>query len=240
MDFNILKFNFQDHYGIIRYDYSTKTNCREHGCAKEGICRCSTIYNQRLTSLNIEPLVYHIYDRDSYSKSSRRETAINSVLFGVDETIDIYTIDRVLRCNKIYEFGNWDIKITYGYYGEEIDEIVILDDISKKVINELEIAFSIDELNGRIEYLLGLEYGRLLPELEHCQYEVIEIPKNDIIFANSNHFNSLKKEEYYSDGNYSGIRGIVIEKNGKYRLIDGYHRVFSTNNELVKVLRAFK
>ena len=44
----------------------------------------------------------------------------------------------------------------------------------------------------------------------------------------------------FYDKNYKGIRGVVTFVNGKYRLIDGYHRVHTTAGHKVKVLNAIK
>ena len=118
--------------------------------------------------------------------------------------------------------------------------------IVNKVESHLDIAFSIDDLSGRIEYLLGLEYGHLLPELVGCKYEAIEVNKEDIIFGSEGHYEKVKykKLNHYLDSNYNGIRGVVLLKERKagnqFRLIDGYHRCSSTQKDKVKVLRAYK
>jgi hypothetical protein len=166
-------------------------------------------------------------------------------LGGITKEINIYIIDRIVRHFKIYEEFNWEIEICGGYYGQEIGYITIKDDIAKKIEQHLDIAFYIDDLSGRIEYLLGLEYGNLLPELVGKNYEIISIDKRDLIFGSEGHYEKVKnkKLDHYSDQNYDGIRGIVIEKERKvgnqFRLIDGYHRCSATKKDKVKVLKAF-
>ena len=46
--------------------------------------------------------------------------------------------------------------------------------------------------------------------------------------------NNGKIVDYYSDVNYFSIRGIVTDK---MRVIDGYHRILSANNDRVLVLK---
>ena len=174
--------------------------------------------------------------------SGRREGKLSQLLYGIGEDINRYTIDRILRKYKIWDPYYYNIEVCGGYYGQEIEGVFLNENIASKINTELDIAFSINDLSGRVEYLLGLEYGSLLPELEHCQYEIVEIDKSEINFGSIDHHNKVKKKdlEFYSDRNYNGIRGVVTFVNGKYRLIDGYHRVHSTSGHKVKVLNAIK
>lgn len=231
----------------IDYDYNTQYSCEESGCNEEGICRCGTIYDQCINTVDVSDIVGQIYSEYfDNSISTKRDNNINSILYGITKDIDLYTIDRIVRHFKLWEPYNWDMEIEGGYYGQEMGDITILPNITKKIESNLDIAFSIDNLSGRIEYLLGLEYGRLLPELVGCKYEIIEVNKEDIIFGSEGHYEKVKykKLDHYLDSNYNGIRGVVLLKErkagNKFRLIDGYHRCSSTQKDKVKVLRAYK
>jgi len=231
----------------IDYDYNTSYSCKESGCNEEGICRCGVIYDQCINSVDINDIVGQIYSEYfDNSISTKRENSINSILYGITKEIDLYTIDRVLRYFKLWEPYNWDMEIEGGYYGQEMGDITISPNIVNGVESHLDIAFSIDDLSGRIEYLLGLEYGHLLPELVGCKYEVIEVNKEDIIFGSDSHYEKVKykKLDHYLDPKYHGIRGVVLLKERKvgnqWRLIDGYHRCTSTQKDKVKVLRAYR
>lgn len=189
-------------------------------------------------------MVNLIYDElfDSSTVLGKREDKLNQLLYGIGEDINRYTIDRILRKYKVWDSDNFEVEVCGGYYGQEIDGVFIIKNISDKIETELETAFSIEDLTGRVEYLLTLEYGKLLPELESSQYEIVELDKTDINFGSIDHHSKVKKKdlEFYSDKNYKGIRGVVTFTNGKYRLIDGYHRVHTTAGYKVKVLKAFK
>ena len=223
------------------YDYDTHTDCYSHGCNDEGICRCETISNAHVTSVNITAMVSEIYNSiNDNSLSSKRNNTINSILGGVSKEIDIYTIDRILRINKAYEPSNWEIQICGGYYGQEIDDIILENSIAQKIEDQINEALSIIDLTPRIEYLLKLEYGHILPELQSRQYSLETIERDSIIFGSDEHYRKVntKNLDHYSDKNYQGIRGIALVKDGKFRLIDGYHRCSSSENIKVNLLIA--
>ncbi len=229
------------YYNGVDCDYNSYTDCESSGCEDEGICRCSKIENERVTDVNVNKIVNTIYDEYfDDSESTKRNYKLNKILFGTDKELDIYTIDRILRKYKIWDENNWEINICNSYYGEEIESVVIEESFCKKIQNEIEKAFSIDELTKRVEYLLILEYGSILPSLENCKYEIVEVDKNDILFGSKNHRDKVGKKtlDHYSDKEYKGIRGVVLEKDGLLKLIDGYHRIHSTSGHKVKVIKA--
>jgi hypothetical protein len=232
------------HHRCVDIDYHSEYDCSNNGCDDEGICRCGMIYDAVVTHVEVTKMVNLIYDKlfDDTTLSGKREGKLSQILYGIGEDINRYTIDRILRKYKVWDADYYTVEVCGGYYGQEIEGVFLNQNITSKIEEELNIAFSIDDLSGRVEYLLGLEYGSLLPELEHCQYEIIEVDKSDINFGSIEHHSKVKKKdlEFYSDRNYKGIRGVVTFVNGKYRLIDGYHRVHTTAGHKVKVLKAFK
>lgn len=226
-------------YSGVYTDYNLVYDCENRGCDDEGICRCGSIYDATIESVNVSLIVKKIYD-DFFEqgKVADRNNAINEVLYGVGKDIDIYTIDRILRSYKIWENQNWDIEIEGGYYGDEIGDLKIKEHIADKIEAEFFLVFSLTTLKEKVEYLLNLEYGKVLPEIVDANYESITIDKTDIIFGSKGHLDKVSKKalDFYSDKNYSGIRGIVKKSGDKWRVIDGYHRIFSTKNVKVKVL----
>ena len=223
---------------MVSYDYDTIYSCEESGCNEEGICRCGHITNTYLNKVDVSAIVTNIYseifDNSIYTK---RNNAINS-LWGISEEIQKYTIDRILRVNKIWKPQFWDINVSGGYYGQEIDEVVLIEDMVLKINSQLEMAFQIDNLSERVEYLLTIENGFILDDIKDKKYHISVIDIDDIIFSNTEHKRKVVIEEleHYSDRNYSGIRGIVKKDGIKLKLIDGYHRLSKTENKLVKVL----
>ena len=235
----LLKRSFK--WAGVDCDYDRYTTCEESGC--DYICRCSKIINQRVCDVDISVISSEIYaEFFDDSLSTKRDNKINSVLFGISKEIDLYTIDRILRNFKIWDSDNWEVDIDGGYYGEELGDICLEYHISKRLEDEIELALSIDDINSRIEYLLKLEYGYLLPELKGRSYEVVTLNKEDIVFGSVNQYKKVSNEnlDHYSDKKYTGIRGVVMEDGKKFKIIDGYHRLFKTDLDKVLVLKAKK
>ena len=223
---------------MVSYDYDTIYSCEESGCNEEGICRCGHITNTYLNKVDVSAIVTNIYSEIfDNSISTKRNNAINS-LWGISSEIQKYTIDRILRVNKIWKPEFWNINVSGGYYGQEIDEVILIEDMVLKINSQLEMAFQIDNLSERVEYLLTLENGFILDDIKDKKYHISVIDIDDIIFSNTEHKRKVVIEEleHYSDRNYSGIRGIVKKDGIKLKLIDGYHRLSKTENKLVKVL----
>jgi len=230
-------------YNGVYVDYSYSNDCENYGCDEEGVCRCGSINNESVESVDVSLIVKKIYD-DFFTqgKAADRNNTINEVLYGIGKDIDIYTIDRILRSYKIWENENWNIEIEGGYYGQEVNDVKIKESVADKIEEELLIVFSLPSLKEKIEYLLKVEYGKILPEITDCNYKFITIDKDDIIFGTEKHLDKVMKKDldFYSDKNYNGIRGIVKKSGDKWRVIDGYHRIFSTKFPRVKVLVATK
>jgi hypothetical protein len=229
---------------IIRYD------CKSYGCDEEEICRCGQIDRTKIKNIKITSIVDKIYE-DIYGiddKSTKRDNKLSYLLEGFGKEMNLYTIDRILRIYKVYDPKNWIVEVEGGYYGQEIGDVIINDDLAKKLEEKIFEALSIDSLTERVEYLLNLEYGSILPELQDSLYEIMDVKKDDLYFGSiSNKKSTLKEIEksstefygyYYDDMNYGrdSIKGIVIEKDGKYRVIDGYHRCLASERKYLKVL----
>lgn len=223
------------------YDYDAYRDCNAHGCDEEGICRCETLENAHVLTVDIPSIVNQIYNSIfDNSLSSKRNSAINSILGGVSKEIDIYTIDRILRINKAYEPSNWEVQVCGGYYGQEIDDVLLENSVAQKIEDQINEALSIIDLTSRIEYLLMLEYGNILPTLQGRQYSLETVERDSIIFGSDEHYRKVntKSLDHYSDKNYTGIRGIALVKDDKFRLIDGYHRSSTSENIKIQLLIA--
>jgi hypothetical protein len=228
-------------YTGIDIDYKRDYDCSSYGCDSEGICRCSSIYDEQIININVSEIVDSIYN-DIYdnSKATKRNNVINSI-FGISKDLELYTIDRIVRKSLIYDENIWEIVIEGGYYGQEIGSVRLDSTYADKLSQKINESMVIDNVKNRVEYLLNIEYGYILPELLDKEYRIITINKSDIIFGNENHLKnvSTKELEFYSDINYDGIRGVVTKKEGKYRVIDGYHRLSKTSKKSVMVIEAY-
>ena len=236
---NLRDIDFQ--YSGVQVDFSYEYDCESSGCDEEGICRCGTIQNECVVGVDISLIVKAIYDNFFESgKSAERNDAINMVLYGIGKEIDVYCIDRILRSRKAWEDRLWDIRVSGGYYGEEIQEVCMKESVADEIEELMLKAFSLNTLIDKVELLLEIEYGRVLPELKGCSYEYETIDISDIIFGSEGHLGKVKKKslDFYKDSAYSGIRGIVKRSGGKLRVIDGYHRISTTKFPKARVLVA--
>ena len=230
-----LKFQYKG--AQVRYDATN--DCAARGCDDEGICRCGGIENEFVSAVDISKMSDCVYD--SYFegwKNAKRNNVINNILYGIGKEIDVYCIDRILRAHKIWMPEKWDVEVIGGYYGQEIGDVSIRPEFAAQIEADIEKAISLGTIKEKAVFLLCLENGRLLPELEGKDFEIKTIGIDEVEFGNKEHAEraSSKENAFYSDRNYFGIRGIVIESGGKYRVVDGYHRISSTKSKSIKVI----
>jgi hypothetical protein len=227
-------------YGV-NCDYQTEERCAEYGCQEEGICRCTTIHNEEVSYVNIPYISNRIYETIyGTDKATKRDEIIKEILFGFNKEFEVYCFDRILRSKKIWKSNNWIINVVSGYYGQEIGDVKLYHSLAKDIDVTINEFINIENIKDRIEKILTLEYGYILPELKECEYEVITLNVEDLVFPQNNHYQLVKYKavSFYSDENYLGIRGIVKRSGDKYKVIDGYHRLSKTKKNEVKVILA--
>lgn len=192
--------------------YSRSTDCEEHGCPKEGICRCSTIKDARVIEVG--------------------DITRN---FGLLDEFQRYCVDRLLVARKIWDTDNWEVRVRRGYYGQEIDGVYL--ENANKIEQEVNELLKLSDTD-KIKYVLKLEYGYILDVLENKDFEICEVERSSIIFGQEGHYKKLDKGmvEKYKD--YELPRGICIQDGEKYRVIDGYHRISACQDEKVKIIVA--
>jgi len=246
-EYYILHKNFS--YSGATVDYNSSYECESWGCDQEGICRCGTINDENISNVDVDRMVELIYyELFGDDKSSKRDDKLNQILNGYGRDFDIYTIDRILRINKVYNPDNWDIEVCSGYYGQEIGDVTVKETLAKKLEDLINQALDIEDMGERINFLLMLEYGSIHPKLTDVKYSIIEIDKDLIIYGSeSNKKASLKEIQntlkyHYDDSNnrwiknINNIKGIVVPDGDRWRLIDGYHRCLSTSRKMIKVI----
>jgi hypothetical protein len=122
-----------------------------------------------------------------------------------------------------------------GYYGPELDGYYFTNSTkcTDEILNYL-IYFNNSQDIDKIKHVLNLEYGYMLDSLKSkTLVEIKTLKKDDLIIGNPDHYfkitisDNLRK--MYTD--IDTMMGIVIEHDGKYRLIDGYHRYKSNEHK---------
>jgi hypothetical protein len=200
-----------------------------------------SIENVRLNDIDMNDLTEFFYSQivDIKSKSGKRNEKINTLFYGGNE-IDKYCINRILTINKLWNKELWEVVVCPGYYGDEIDKILLDKKIFNKIVDEIDMSLFLDTIEDKVKYILELEYGKVIDLLNYNNFEIIEIDKSEIEFTNKNHFEIVSKKDLKFYKNYPYIYGVVSKnqkKHGKnYKIIDGYHRISSADKKTIKVI----
>jgi len=223
-------YEFEDFLAI---GYDTVANCN-HECEEYGICRCTIKNNVCFDKFNDLELKDHILDLlcKDLSKEEKRNVFIDDLLCNGVSQIREYFIDRVLKINNCYDPENWEIEVSGGYYGEEIHGVYlsILDRVNS------DLGQYTGDINKDIPFLLEREYGGLNHRLVGKKWKEGIVKMDDIIFPQTQHYNKVDGNlYYYKDEYYPFPRGVVLQDEKKYKVIDGYHRLKNTNQSNVIV-----
>lgn len=215
------KFFLGDLQYCLELDYCDSSHCGEAGCDEDGICRCGTIENPVVKTVNAIEFLDRLEDV-------------------CDGDLDRYVLDRVFSHSAILNnTQNYDINVTGGYYGEEIEGVTLQPQCAKKMIALVRAALSCPDSRSKIFMALREEYGYLLPEIEtKTKATVVGLEFDKITAGASYHQLRLNKSrlEYYKDLYDDHCRKdliskipvcVVVKSGAKYRLIDGYHRLES-------------
>jgi hypothetical protein len=224
--------------GCIEYKYEYARDCDSYGC--DSICRCGRIEDASV-EVDMTKLVEELYEfyLSGDTLVEVRDNKLRNLLYGTNKEFDLYTIDRIVRKYRLWDSCNWDIEVVGGYYGQELESITIDAGIANQIDTYMGCAFSLS-FNEQVELLIRMEYETILDDLKDVDYEIVTLETEDIILSNVDYKKSLVKEHFthYDDYEYDGIRGIVLLKNGRYKLIDGYHRMTTTKSKEVRVILA--
>lgn len=153
---------------------------------------------------------------------------------------ELYGIDRILRTSVI-EPDDFYIETCQGYYGEETGAVTLeggsLTRLEERVDKYLRVAH---KPTKAIPALLRQEYGHVLPELQGKSFRVQSVPLSQLDFPAKQHANTLdagrvQKYQAYFSSVGTGSKNLSqkwlpvgvtqAQANGRYRVIDGYHRL---------------
>jgi hypothetical protein len=184
-------------------------------CATEGVCRSFRVSSVDFTSIDLLSMSSDAHGADGkQTKQSRRADRTGLILRGYDSSLDIYCLERVLVWAGAYLPSRWEFRITDGYYGQELDSMVLDEVTVIECLAAYESIVSHDDLGCRARALLDLEYGKLLPSLEVCEWS-IETVRRD-----------------------RAIMGVCKREGDHYRVVDGYHRLTQTSHDTVTIITA--
>lgn len=229
-----------DYLGHIDYDRNGYTDCPSHGCDDEGICRCYTITSIYINNIDLNSLSLSIFrEVSSRDTTAQRDRKLSTIIYGYDpDEANIYSIHRILTHNKLYDPENWEITWSGGYYGDELDRGKIISHLYTKICSEIEHILNLEILEDKINFLLNLEYGHILPELVGKKYDILTVSKSDIVFGQEQHYSKVLIEDkrYYYNYPPKIPLGVCLFKNNKWRVIDGYHRISNSNLKDIRII----
>lgn len=212
------------------YDYESYFPCQNGSdCCDNDYCRCEEITKVWITETpNLEGLALREFNK----RKTKKEKG-----FKVSE-IDAYCLERILSINNLWDPEEWTINIGPGYYGEEIDSIKINHFAAKKIKEETAHLLKLKTNRQKIEYVLTLEYGHVLPALKNKIWKVKKIKKEDVSYPKQ-WFGKLNQDAATAYTERILPRGIVLEEEGRYRVYDGRHRIYAAKGSF-KVISAKK
>lgn len=210
-------FRFEISYYSFDFDYSTETDCGAYGC--DSICRCSKIIDPVVEKTsNITSGIVQI---EKISAKSKRKNWHSYV----PTKIEAYCIDRLFRSYKLYDSTDYIVRVSNGYYGEEI---VGIDHANfSDFFNDLHTMLNFTNDIDKIKLILTREYAFLLPEIETCSSATIcsrNIKQLVNTGSTKDRLMGVKSSQYFSyeyqvDGDTP--IGVILGA----RLIDGHHRI---------------
>ncbi len=143
-------------------------------------------------------------------------------------SFDAYCLDRILSINGFRNADSFYIDIGDGYYGQELDGVYLNMEgyVNKQILEML----ALPSITKKIEYVLKLEYGYLLDCVKDREWEIKKVYEDELSFGQCDHYQKLNKNVCLEYENYPYAKGICIPSENKYKVIDGYHRLSSTES----------
>jgi len=143
--------------------------------------------------------------------------------------LEAYGVERVLTHYELYSDKKWIFDVRTYYYEDEIFEA--------KPYNLSDIAATIDRYlrlsdNEKIPFLLELEYGYLLDVVKNKSWSIKVVEKESINFGSQ--YRKTELIERYED--YGLPICVVIDTPDGLDIIDGYHRLLSTQKNKFPVI----
>ena len=196
----------------VDYDYE-RTACT----CNDWPCRCTRIYDQHITHININKVM-----TDILHKHFKGNIKISE--------FDLYCFDRICRLNKIWDQYEYTVEVCDGYYGEEINGVYF--DNESVVISQFEQVLGMDNDLQKLKYILELEYGYVIGSVQNAtSISVLECSPSMVITAQDTYYHKLEKDIIDSYRDYNLPCAVCKKREDYYIVIDGYHRVAAAQNK---------
>ncbi len=214
-----------DFHYYVELDYDTNYDCINEGC--DDICRCGTIENAVVENIDDFNGIRKL--AEAIKEASEKEFKKISKLNRLDDNVLNYCFERIVLALKLYKSEKFEVTVEGGYYGQEIGNVYLLEDVEKKLMETVESFYL--SLNP-IEFILNLEYKFIPNYLRNRKWCLERIDIKNLFVSKSEYLEKVEKNNRHYDKNYRGVICVCIPAEGKYRLEDGYHRYASQENKL--------
>lgn len=149
-----------------------------------------------------------------------------------------YCIHRILTKYRLWDKKNWRYHLMDDYFSQEVSAVTlrpeVADSLSKCLLRMNTLSNS-----RKIEYMLELEYGKVLPGLVNGDWSVTTIPMDKLYYTNPKlHEESVAKGPIEYLNYYRLPRGLCVRERVpdgfRYRVVDGYSRLADLEARNVK------
>lgn len=205
-------------YGVD-YDYEHGRHPCECG---DDYCRCGTIEGAHATKVNTTQVADCILNHIKPQKKSD------------ERTIDLYCVERVLVAQEAFRTEMYDVRVDWGYYGQEIDGVKL--SASSGVEPLARCVVGLKTAAEKIESVLGLEYNKILDCVKNKEWSIEKVPLASVNFGAKEHEKKVRKSELDMYKDWSLPRGVAIASGDKFRLIDGYHRCSACSDKKIELV----
>lgn len=206
--------------GTIKYcsgiDYHIETMYPSDCDCNDTIHRCSKV-EAKINNVDITSIVDWLFYKTKEDK----------------DFILKYCVHRILSHSPIRNSTNWDVLICNGYYGEEVGGVYL--NAKTDIVSIFNQLMAKKNDLGKILFVLNNEYGYILNSLKSVtKCSIISVKPSDVYIPQQDHYRRLDKDIVAKYSNYNLPTCVCLKESNRYRLIDGYHRLFAANNANLK------
>lgn len=210
---------------------------------KEDTERMAIVKTVKIKGIRLNDIVEYIYERLD-PRNNLREPTVRLTFEALPTDIKQklatsmfiyrYCIHRILTHFQLYRDDRWQYHLTDDYYSQEVQSIKLKPSLAEEVDRSLRKMIAMRD-NRKIEYVLELEFQRVLPEVRDREWSIGKVNVADLKFTNEKLLEKCQGEDLEYLSAYKLPRGLCIAEQlpegstGSarciYRVIDGYHRL---------------
>jgi hypothetical protein len=224
--------DFMYQHNVLEFREVGHNDCAAYGCDDEGICRCYVIDEVHLYDINLRKLRNFILKSIGMVRGRDLGFAI------VDDYNEMnpYCVDRIIHKYKLWTQEAWRVDWGGDYYGESVFSIGIAN--ADEIEGHIWAIYTMENDIDKLKYVLNLEYGHILPEIDGSELVLDIVETKDVILSSRNRkealYSFIEKDDIYGD--YDLARAVCYEKNGKFVAVDGYTRMSANKDVVSKII----